>query len=179
MSLEQAIESAQRANTMVYSIYFEGQEFSDGGRYPSGGGGYPGGGRYPRGGGNWPGGGYPGGGNWPGGGYPGGGYPGGGRRYPGPISYPEANGKRILERLSRETGGRMFVVSNKEPIGKIYAQIEDELRNQYNLGYTPERGSDNTADYHHIQVTTTEKDLKVQAREGYYASRPLNGASGK
>jgi VWFA-related protein len=179
MSLEQAIESAQRANTMVYSIYFEGQEFSDGGHYPSGGGGYPGGGRYPRGGGGWPGGGYPGGGNWPGGGYPGGGYPGGGRRYPSPTSYPTADGKKILERLSRETGGRMFVVSNKEPIEKIYAQIEDELRNQYNLGYTPDRGSDNTADYHHIQVTTTQKDLKVQAREGYYASRPLNGASGK
>ena len=122
----------------------------------------------------------PGGGTWPGGGgYPGGGYPGGGRRYPRPMSYPAADGKKILERLSRETGGRMFVVSKKEPIDKIYAQIEDELRNQYNLGYTPDRKADNNSDYHHIEVTTRQKDLKVQAREGYYASRPLGGRAGK
>src|SRR5581483_6179996 len=138
MSLEQAIETAQRANTMVYAIYFEGEESGSSGTWTRPGGGYPGGGRWPGGGypggrrwpgSRWPGVGYPPvylqvgwpGGGWPGGGYPGGGYPGG-RRYPGPMSYPSADGKKILERLSRETGGRMFVVSDKQPIDKIYAQ---------------------------------------------------------
>lgn len=157
MSLDRAIESAQRANTIVYSIYYPGQE---GGDRHSGMGGPWGGGRR---GGGWPGGG----GRWPGGG---GGYPGGGTPYPRQSS---DDGKKILERLSRETGGRMFAVSKKEPIDHIYAQIQDELRNQYNLGYTPNRAADNTSDYHHIHVAAKQQDLTVQAREGYYASRQV------
>src|SRR5579872_3531409 len=165
-SLEHAIETAQRANTMVYSIYYAGQESGD--RHAGMGGGYPGGGRR---GGGWPGGGGVG---WPGGGrYPGGGYPGGGgRTSPGPRVSSE-DGKKVLERLSRETGGRMFVVSKKDTIDHIYSQIEEELRNQYNLGYTPDRAADQGSDYRHIRVTTKQKDLTVQAREGYYPSQQV------
>jgi VWFA-related protein len=148
MSLDRAIESAQRADTMVYSIYFLGQE---------GGWGF---GRH---------------GTW-GGGHHGRGYPGG---YPQPSSGGSEEGKKVLERLSRETGGRMFVVSKKEPIDKIYAQIQDELRNQYSLGYTPDREAENGRDYRHIHVTTKQKDLKVQAREGYYASRQIAATQGQ
>jgi VWFA-related protein len=164
-SLEHAVETAQRANTMVYSIYYAGQE--SGGRHAGMGGGYPGGGRR---GGGWPGGGGVG---WPGGGrYPGGGYPGGGRTSPGPRVSSE-DGKKVLERLSRETGGRMFVVSKKDTIDHIYSQIEEELRNQYNLGYTPDRAADQGSEYRHIRVTTKQKDLTVQAREGYYPSQQV------
>jgi VWFA-related protein len=165
-SLEQAIETAQRSDVMVYSIYYAGQERGDrqGGRSGPWGGGRRGGG--------WPGGG----GRFPGGG---GGYPGGGGRYPRPSEQASPDGKKTLERLSRETGGRMFVVSRKEPIEKIYAQVQDELRNQYDLGYTPDRAADDTSDYRRIQVTTKNKDYKVQAREGYYASRPLAARSGE
>jgi len=166
MSLERAIESAQRADTMVYSIYFAGQE---GGDYHRGMNGPWGGGRR---GGGWPGGG----GGWPGGG--GGGYPGGGRTDPRPTRVSSEDGKKILERLSKETGGRMFAVSKKEPIADIYKRIEDELRNQYNIGYTPDRSSDNASDYRHIHVTTKQKDLVVQAREGYYASRQVDAKQG-
>src|ERR1700751_4652234 len=64
-SLFSAIEAAQRANTVVYAIFFKGQEGgNNNNQYPGhhrGGMGYPGGG--------YPGGGYPGsGGGWPGGG---------------------------------------------------------------------------------------------------------------
>ena len=49
---------------------------------------------------------------------------------------------------------------------KIYARIQDDLRNQYSLGYT----SDQTgAGYRKIKVTAKGKNLVVQAREGYYA----------
>jgi VWFA-related protein len=160
MSLEEAIESAQRADTMVYSIYFAGQEGGGGWQRQGGmGGGHHGG---------W-------GGGWPGGG--GVGWPGGGGGYPG--SGDSSAGKKVLERLSRETGGQMFVVSKKEPIGQIYAQIQDELRNQYNLGYTPDGAADRTSDYRHITVSTKQKDLKVQAREGYYASKQLDAKQGQ
>src|SRR5579871_742710 len=155
-SLESAIETAQRANVIVYSIYYPGQESGD--RYTGmGGGGYPGGGRR---GGGWPGGGgvgWPGGGRYPGGGggYPGGGggYPGGGGRTPAPRTSSE-DGKKVLERLSRETGGRMFAVSKKESVDQIYHQIEDELRSQYNLGYTRDRAADQGPKYRHIKLTT-------------------------
>ncbi len=104
------------------------------------------------------------------GGYGGhGGYGGGGRG--GPGRYPQQerpDGKKVLERISKETGGQLFEVKKKLPIEQIYAQIEEELRNQYSLAYTPDRPGDD-ATYHLIHVTVNQKDLIVQAREGYYS----------
>src|SRR6185369_2128730 len=108
--------------------------------------------------------------------YPGGGRNGGGG-YPQPQQRSDTDGKKVLERLSKETGGRMFVVSKKENVSQIYAQIQDELRNQYNIGYTPDRPAGDSDDYRHIRVGTKSKDLTVQAREGYYASRQLDPKS--
>jgi VWFA-related protein len=154
-TLNTAIEAAQRADTVVYSIYFKGEHGGGGG---NNGGGYPGGGRH--GGMGYPGGGYPGG----GGGYPrgGGGYPGGGQ------SEPKVDGKKILTQISEETGGRLFEVSKKETVDQIYAQIEDELRSQYVLGYTPDKAN-SQAGYHKLALTTDKKDVNVQTRAGYYA----------
>jgi VWFA-related protein len=161
--LDAAIESAQRADTVVYSVYFAGARPREegGDRDRRGGmgrgGGWPGGG----GGGGWPGG---------GGGYPGGGGrggPGGGQRHP---DEPHVDGKKILERISKETGGRFFEVSKKESVGEIYSSIVEELRTQYNLGYTPDKDSAPSG-YHHIQLTVKKKDLTAQTREGYYADR--------
>src|ERR1700719_2705614 len=161
--LESAIESSQRADTVVYSIYFadshhehrnEGQR--RGGGMGRGGGGWPGGG------GGWPGG---------GGGYPGGGGgrggPGGGQRHP---EEPRTDGKKILERISRETGGRFFEVSKKESVGEIYTSIVEELRTQYSMGYAPDKNSA-ASGYHHVTLAVKRKDLTVQTREGYYADR--------
>jgi len=103
------------------------------------------------------------------GGYGGhGGYGGGGRgggRYP---QQDRPDGKKVLERISKETGGQLFEVKKKLPIEQIYAQIEEELRNQYSLAYTPDRPGDDST-YHLIHVTVSQKDLIVQAREGYYS----------
>jgi VWFA-related protein len=161
--LESAIESAQRADTVVYSIYFADAHREDrnegqrrGGGMGRGGGGWPGGG------GGWPGG---------GGGYPGGGGgrggPGGGQRHP---QEPRADGKKILERISKETGGRFFEVSKKQSVGEIYSSIVEELRTQYSMGYTPDKDSA-ASGYHHVQLQVKGKDLSVQTREGYYADR--------
>ena len=112
-SLESAIETAQRANTLVYSVYFKGgADFGE----RRGGFGYPGMGG-------------------PMGGPMGGGRRGGGRPYP---QEERVDGKKILDRISKETGGRMFEASSKkDQLDKIYASVEEELRNQYNLGFTP------------------------------------------
>ena len=133
-TLVSAIEDAQKADTIVYSILFKDDEGFSGG--------HPGFGM-------------------------GGGGMGGGRRGGGGQRMPEhVDGKKILEQISRETGGRLFEVSKKEPIDKIYAQIEEELRNQYSIGYPVAK--DATPGYHKLSLTAKKKDLIVQARDGYY-----------
>jgi VWFA-related protein len=76
------------------------------------------------------------------------------------------SGGKVLERISRETGGRYFEVTNKTPLHEIYAGLEQELRSQYNLGYTPDRPKQG---YRRIKVSVARRGLTVQAREGYYA----------
>ena len=49
----------------------------------------------------------------------------------------------------------------------IYSQIEEELRNQYNLGYTSDKAA-GSGEYRRIQLNARRKDLVVQTREGYY-----------
>jgi VWFA-related protein len=158
--LEGAIESAQRADTVIYSIYFAEPRHDQGQR--PGGTGRGGGGGWPGGGGGWPGG--------------GGGYPGGGRGGRGGQRRTEeshTDGKKILERISRETGGRFFEVTKKETVGDIYDSIVEELRVQYNMGFTPDKDSSSSG-YHHIQLTVKKKDLTVQTRDGYYADRDVD-----
>jgi VWFA-related protein len=164
-SLESTIESAQRADTVVYSIYFADSHREDRneGQRRGGGMGRGGGGGWPGGGGGWPGGG----GGWPGGGGGGRGGPGGGQRHP---EEPRTDGKKILERISRETGGRFFEVSKKESVGEIYTSIVEELRTQYSMGYAPDKNSA-ASGYHHVTLAVKRKDLTVQTREGYYADR--------
>jgi VWFA-related protein len=143
-TLLDAIATAQRADTLVYSILFADKEgYGNGGN----GGGYGGG---------------------HGGGMGGGGMGGGGHhRYP-EESRPD--GKKVLEQLSKETGGRFFEVTKKQPIDEIYTAINQELRNQYALGYVPEK-TDATAGYHKLHVAVKQKDASVQTRQGYYLDR--------
>jgi VWFA-related protein len=75
-------------------------------------------------------------------------------------------GRRILRRLSLETGGGYYEVSAEQPIGKVYELIQEELRSQYSLGYTPDRAEG--AAYRKIGVTLKQKDLTVRTRDGYY-----------
>ena len=157
-SLASSIESAQRADTIVYAIYYKGEEHNQNRGFQHGGG-FPGGGRG--------GGGYPGG----GGGYPGGGggHGGGGQR---PQQTSSVDGRKILQRMADETGGRLFEVSKKETLADIYKQIGEELRAQYRLGYTPDK--DTASDgYHRIDLSFSKstkdgKDLFIQTRDGYY-----------
>jgi len=108
----------------------------------------------------------------PNGNYGGFGGPRMGRRRGGPypprgnVSRPD--GKKVLEQISRETGGRFFEISHKQPIEKAYTEIEEDLRNHYSIGYTPEKAESGV--YRHIHLATKNKGLMVQAREGYYAS---------
>ena len=105
--------------------------------------------------------------------FPGGFGPGGGRGRRGgfPGQSPNAtrqSGKEVLRRISAETGGAYFEAGGGTPLEKIYTRIQDELRNQYSLGYTSDQRG---AGYRRISARAKVTGLTVQAREGYYASR--------
>ncbi|MEN6536906.1 MAG: VWA domain-containing protein, partial [Bryobacteraceae bacterium] len=151
---EMAITAAEQADTLVYAIRIYDRSFGSRGGW--GGGGIPGMGGPGWGGG--PGMGGPGGGRGGRGGGPGGGGPGGG---PG-----RSDGKEGLQRLARKTGGSYFEVSKKTSLDDIYAKIEEELRSQYSLGYTPT--TDARSEYRKIKIDVRKKGMVVQGREGYY-----------
>jgi VWFA-related protein len=141
VSLTSAIEAAQRTDTLVYSIRFHDDSENNGFSSPMGRGGRRGGLGIP--------------------------FPGqsGGSQRPGAN---RVDGKKILQQISSETGGSYFEVTSKETLDKIYSQIQEELRNQYSMGYT----SDQTGGgYRKIKVMVKPKNLIVQTREGYYATR--------
>lgn len=100
-------------------------------------------------------------------GFGGGGGRRGGSRFPQPRSQSPTDGKKILQRLSMETGGGFFEVSKKDSIEHIYSRIQEELRSQYSLGYSPDR--ETATSYHKIRLTAKQKGLVIQAREGYYS----------
>lgn len=141
-SLEEAIATAQRADTLVYCILFADKEgYGNGGGY---GGPHRGGGMGGRG--------------------------GRGSGYPRRTEEPRPDGKKVLKQMSEASGGRFFEVSKKEPIDKIYDAIDEELRYQYSLGYTPVK-ADTPVGYHKLHLTVKQKDAVVQTRDGFYLDR--------
>jgi VWFA-related protein len=114
-TLMDAIEAAQRADTLVYSILF-----SDSG-YPA-----------------------------------------------PPFGFGGLDGRTVLQRLSKETGGSFFEVSKKQGIEQIYDAIQAEMRSQYNLGFISDRPTE-ISEFRTLKVSTKEKGLTVQARERYWA----------
>jgi VWFA-related protein len=133
-TLASAVAASQRAETVVYAIYFKGEQHRYGGRH----GGF--GGR---------------------GGFPGGGFPGGGGEN-------HVDGKKVLEQITGETGGRMFEVAGKQTFTAIYTQIADDLRSQYRLGYIPNAATA-APGFHRVELTLPkDKKLFIQTRDGYY-----------
>jgi VWFA-related protein len=112
-TLDEAVDAAQRADTLIYSILF-----SDAGYYGLLGG---------------------------------------------------AGGRRPLMRMSGETGGGFFEVSKKQGLDQIFGVIQDELRSQYSLGYVSDRPVA-APGFRRIRLTTTKKELIVQARDRYWAA---------
>jgi VWFA-related protein len=150
VTLARAIEAAQRADTIVYTILVpspqEGSQSPS--RHDRGGLGGPIGPRGPL-------------------GYP---FPRSPEPYPQPPRQNRGEGKDTLQRVSKPTGGRVFELSKKQTLEQIYQQIQEELRNQYNLGYTSD-GLGAASEYRKIDVNTKKNDLLVQARDGYYPAR--------
>ncbi|HTP87301.1 MAG TPA: VWA domain-containing protein [Candidatus Acidoferrales bacterium] len=78
------------------------------------------------------------------------------------------SGEGDLKKMSDETGGHVYRVDRKNTLEQVFKELQDEMRSQYSIGYTP---SNNAKDgsYRHLEIRTGNKELKVQARKGYFA----------
>jgi Ca-activated chloride channel family protein len=86
-----------------------------------------------------------------------------GRKAPGPA----AQGSALLARYAALSGGAAFSVSDFGGLRKAAAQIANELKTQYRLGYDPPVGP---ARFRRVQVKTTRKGVVVKTRSGYVPS---------
>ena len=78
------------------------------------------------------------------------------------------SGDRDMEQLSKETGGRVINVGNNgKRLKDAFDQIQDELRTQYLLSYTP-KNLEFDGKFRTINLDCG-KGLKIQTRKGYYA----------
>ena len=78
------------------------------------------------------------------------------------------SGESDMRKMTEETGGRVINVGNKpEKLREAFDEIAQELRSQYNVGFTP---TNTNADggFRKLEIKT-KPDLKIQARKGYYA----------
>ncbi len=88
----------------------------------------------------------------------------------GPFGFG-GGGEGELRRMSDETGGRVFKVDRKHSLDEVFQEIQDEMRSQYAIGYTPTNDV-RDGSYRRLEVRLANKDLKAQARKGYYAIKP-------
>jgi Ca-activated chloride channel family protein len=88
-----------------------------------------------------------------------------------PVSHlegtPKMTGKDVLEKLSTATGGHMFEVTFREPLEKIFGSIEEEMRMQYVLYYSPAKSSAGPG-FRKIELKGRDKTWKIQTRAGYF-----------
>jgi len=80
-----------------------------------------------------------------------------------------------LRKVSEKTGGRAFFPENKAELDAAFAQIQQELRSQYLISYTPaNRSRDGSFRQVKIEIINPElrnQKLRLLYRQGYYAGK--------
>lgn len=79
-------------------------------------------------------------------------------------------GRGVLQRMSRDTGGGFFEISRKRNFEDVFDLIQEELRSQYSLGFVSDQPIRNP-EFRKLQLTARQKGLVVQARTRYWAGR--------
>ena len=79
--------------------------------------------------------------------------------------------KRGMERLSNQTGGRLFAMASIDDLSKAFDTLLEELSHQYLIGYPPP-GDVRDGKFHEIKVRVDGHN-NVRARSGYrFSARP-------
>lgn len=101
----------------------------------------------------------------------GGGYPQGRGR--APDDYEFAN--RYLMELANSTGGREYHADSLQNMSYAFANVAEELRRQYSIGYYPKRPPQ-AGQRRQIRVRARQPNLAVRARDSYIFN-PSGGVS--
>jgi Ca-activated chloride channel family protein len=73
----------------------------------------------------------------------------------------------VLGQLTASTGGRAFSVTDPTALPAIYAQIADELSNQYTIGYASKSTRRDGA-WRRIVVRVTRPNMTARTKAGYF-----------
>jgi len=79
-------------------------------------------------------------------------------------------GDQVLSQMAKETGGQVFFPPSVEEVSESFKQIEEELRSQYALTYTPADFKMDGA-FRTIYLFCNDRRYVVRARKGYFAPR--------
>ena len=79
-------------------------------------------------------------------------------------------GDQVLQQISEATGGQVFFPPSVEDVSNSFQSIEEELRSQYALTYTPADFKYDGA-FRPIYLYCTDRRFQVRAKKGYFAPR--------
>jgi Ca-activated chloride channel homolog len=79
-------------------------------------------------------------------------------------------GDQVLTQISEATGGQVFFPPSVEDVTASFQSIEEELRSQYALTYTPADFKYDGA-FRPIYLYCTDRRYQVRAKKGYFAPR--------
>ena len=85
----------------------------------------------------------------------------------------DLGGEHALITLAEQTGGKSFYVS-EGGLDKAFAQVSDDLRTQYLIGYYPHNQEPGRT-FHRIDVTVPRaaaQDFNIRHKTGYYGDKP-------
>lgn len=87
--------------------------------------------------------------------------------------YVDGVDKGSLNKIAERTGGRAYFPRNEEDLRVAFAQIQEELRSQYLLAYSPtNKAKDGSYRQVRIEVVNPElrkQNLRITHRQGYFA----------
>jgi VWFA-related protein len=87
------------------------------------------------------------------------------------ITGSDKKGDKVLMRYAEATGGRVFFPLRIEEVANAFAEIQDELRSQYVVAYTPQNFAQDGR-YRAISIDAPGKaNVRIRARKGYYAPK--------
>jgi VWFA-related protein len=76
--------------------------------------------------------------------------------------------EKDLKMLAQKTGGTHFEIDKRVSLEQIYGKIEEELQNQYILGYSPAFNQNPKEGLRAITVKVKKEGLIARTLEGYY-----------
>ena len=80
-------------------------------------------------------------------------------------------GDQVLTQMAEDTGGQAFFPPSVEEMSNSFASIEEELRSQYALTYTPSDFKEDGS-FRPIYLFCHDRRYQVRTRKGYFAPRP-------